>query len=143
LDAVVESLRPNTRLVSMMLANNETGIIQPVGQISRAVRSLAPGVVFHSDATQAVGKIAVSLHEDLDAVDLVSLSAHKFHGPKGCGVLVIRGGIRLEPLLVGGGQESGRRSGTPNLPAIVSCGAAALQAADWEAHHDRIRTMRD
>jgi cysteine desulfurase len=142
-DAVVESLRSDTRLVSVMLANNETGIIQPVAQIARIVKSLAPGVTFHSDATQAVGKIAVSLSGDLDAVDLISLSAHKFHGPKGCGVLVIRGGTQLESLLVGGGQESGRRSGTVNLPAIVGCGAAALGAADWQAHHDRIRAMRD
>ena len=79
------ALREDTRLVSVMMANNETGIIQPVAKIVSAVKAAAPSVTFHTDATQAVGKISVSLCEVLDAVDLVSLSSHKFHGPKGCG----------------------------------------------------------
>ena len=142
-ESVKGALRADTRLVSVMMANHETGIIQPVAEIVSAVKAAAPAVTFHSDATQAIGKISVSLCGTLDAVDLVSLSSHKFHGPKGCGVLVVRGGVNLPPLLVGGGQEGGRRSGTTNLPAIVGCGVAALEARRHLANGSDLAAMRD
>jgi cysteine desulfurase len=142
-ESVKGALRADTRLVSIMMANHETGIIQPVAEIVSAVKAAAPAVTFHSDATQAIGKISVSLCGTLDAVDLVSLSSHKFHGPKGCGVLVVRAGVNLPPLLVGGGQEGGRRSGTSNLPAIVGCGVAALEARRHLANGSYLAAMRD
>ena len=142
-ESVSAALREDTRLVSVMMANNETGIIQPVAQIVSAVKAAAPSATFHTDATQAVGKISVSLCEFFDAVDLISLSSHKFHGPKGCGALVVRGGVNLPPLMVGGGQEGGRRSGTTNLPAIVGCGVAALEAKRHLANGSYLAAMRD
>jgi cysteine desulfurase len=142
-EAVSAALREDTRLVSVMMANNETGIIQPVAEIVSAVKAAAPSVTFHTDATQAIGKISVSLCNVLDAVDLVSLSSHKFHGPKGCGALVVRGGVSIPPLMVGGGQEGGRRSGTTNLPAIVGSGVAALEAQRHLANGSYLAAMRD
>lgn len=107
--------------VSLMAANNETGVLQPLGEIAALARDR--GLPIHSDAIQAAGKIPLSV-SDL-GVDLLSLSAHKFHGPKGIGALYLREGLRFEPLLHGGGQEFGRRSGTENTAAIVGMGAAA------------------
>jgi cysteine desulfurase len=140
---ILKVIRPETKLVSVMLVNNETGILQPVGAISRAVKAIAPTTTFHTDATQALGKIGVSLSGELGTVDLLSLSAHKFHGPKGVGVLVVRAGTNIAPLLVGGGQESGRRSGTTNMPGVVGCGAAAIAARLWESHRGPVQAMRD
>ncbi len=110
--------------VSLMMANNETGVIQPLAEASALAREL--GLPVHSDAIQGVGKIPVKVR-DL-GVDLLSLSAHKFHGPKGMGALYLREGLRFNPLLHGGGQESGRRSGTENTAGIVGMGAAAAAA---------------
>jgi len=107
--------------VSLMAANNETGVIQPLGEVAALARER--GLPLHSDAIQAVGKIPMDVRET--GVDLLSLSAHKFHGPKGIGALYLREGLRFQPLLHGGGQESGRRSGTENTAAIVGMGAAA------------------
>jgi len=107
--------------VSIMAANNETGVLQPLREIAALARER--GVPVHSDVVQAVGKLPLSMR-DL-GLDLASLSAHKFHGPKGVGALFVRRGLKFTPLLIGGGQEGGRRSGTENTAGIVGMGAAA------------------
>ena len=115
---VAGAIRENTVLVSVMLANNEIGAIQPLAEIGAVCRQR--GVLFHSDATQAVGKIPVDV--DRLQVDLLSFSAHKIYGPKGIGALFVRRRapiVKLEPLIFGGGQENGFRSGTANVPGIV------------------------
>lgn len=132
-DGVVEPeeiqrlLRPDTRLISVMTANNETGVLQPVAEIAALAREA--GVPFHTDATQSAGKLPL----DVDflngaGVDLLTLSAHKFGGPKGAGALYIRRGTKMKSLLRGGAQERGRRAGTENVPAIAGFGAAAHAA---------------
>jgi cysteine desulfurase len=118
--AVAAAIRPDTCLVSVMLANNEIGTIQPVAEIARLAR--ARGVLVHTDAVQAAGFLDLSV--DRLGVDLLSLSAHKFYGPKGVGVLYIRRDTPLVPLIHGGAQETGRRAGTQNVAGIVACGAA-------------------
>lgn len=123
--------------VSLMAANNETGVLQPLGEIAALARDR--GLPIHSDAIQAAGKIPLSV-SDL-GVDLLSLSAHKFHGPKGIGALYLREGLRFQPLLHGGGQESGRRSGTENTAAIVGMGAAAAWVRRRE--HESMDHLRD
>lgn len=110
--------------VSVMTANNETGVIQPIDEVVRMARER--GIAVHTDAVQAAGKIGLNVRES--GVDLLSISAHKFHGPKGVGALFVRRGLRFEALLQGGGQESGRRSGTENTAGIVAMGAAAAAA---------------
>lgn len=122
-----QSIGPETVLVSIMVANNEVGTLQPIAEIGKICRER--GVYFHTDATQAVGKIPVDV--DSWGVDLLSLSAHKFYGPKGIGALFVRRSaprVRLEPLLDGGGQERGLRSGTLPVPNIVGLGAACARA---------------
>jgi cysteine desulfurase len=126
---LVAALRPDTVLVSVMAANNEVGTIQPLAQIGAACRER--GIVFHSDAVQALGRIPVDV--EAWSVDLMSISAHKMYGPKGVGALYVRRGrrprLRLEPQAEGGGQEKGLRAGTLNVPGIVGLGAAARLAA--------------
>jgi cysteine desulfurase len=117
---------PDTGLVSIMRANNETGAIMPVQEIAKRAR--AAGAVVHTDAVQACGKIPVDV-EDL-AVDLLTVSAHKMHGPKGAGALYVRRGTRLDPLFVGGEHERGLRAGTENVAAIVGLGVAAERAVE-------------
>lgn len=124
LDALRAELRNDPALVTLLWANNETGVLFQVEEIVPLCR--AAGVPLHCDATQAVGKIAVDVHA-LGA-DLMSLAAHKFHGPKGAGALYVRRGLRLESLIAGGPQESSRRGGTENVPAIVGMGVAARLA---------------
>ena len=134
------ALRPDTILVSIMAANNEIGTIQPIGEIGAIARRA--GVLFHTDAVQAVGHIPV----DVEAwnVDLLSLSGHKFHGPKGVGVLYMRKPLRLPPLIHGGGQEKGRRSGTENVAGAVGLAAALKEAAaGLETEAPRLCALRD
>jgi cysteine desulfurase len=119
--AVAAALKSNTRLVSVMLVNNEVGTLQPVRQIAALVRER--GIHFHVDGVQAVGKIHVDVREL--GMDTMSFAAHKFYGPKGVGGLFVRRGVRLEPLLHGGGQEGGTRGGTEAVASIVAMGAAA------------------
>ena len=111
-----------------MLANNETGVIQPVGEFSRAIKTKNPNCLIHTDATQAVGKIPVDLDGDLAEVDFLSLSAHKFHGPKGVGALFVRSISTLDSWFHGGSQQSGRRAGTEN-PALAIGLSTALKLA--------------
>ncbi|HOI14162.1 MAG TPA: cysteine desulfurase NifS [Methanoculleus sp.] len=137
---VEEAITNRTILVSVMTANNEIGTIQPVAEIGRIAHE--HGALFHSDAVQAVG--AVPIDVDAMEIDLLSLSGHKFYGPKGTGALYIRQGTRIESLIHGGGQERGRRAGTENVPGIVGLGRAIeLATADIEGHNRRIAAMRD
>lgn len=121
---VADAIREDTCLVSVMYANNEIGTIQPIAEIGELCRSR--GVLFHTDAVQAVGHIRIDVERE--NIDMLSLSAHKFHGPKGIGALYVRGGIRVTTLIEGGAQERGKRAGTENVPAIMGM-AAALEEA--------------
>lgn len=141
LDALCDALLEDTALVSIMAANNETGVLEPVAQIGRLIRERCPAALFHTDATQAVGKISVDLQGQWQDVDLLSFSAHKFHGPKGIGGLYIRPGYELEPMLMGGGQERGLRSGTTNTPALAGLASAASDVRDLKLR--AIRDLRD
>jgi len=136
---IAESVTPQTGIVSLMLANNEVGTIQPVAEVSEACR--AHGAWLHSDAVQAVGKIPVSVRTL--GLDLLSMSAHKFSGPKGIGALWIRRGVRLMSQATGGRQERNRRGGTENVPAIVGMGAAARLAREALATSASIAALRD
>ncbi len=136
-----ESLSDETLLVSVMAANNETGVLQPLNLIGQLIREHAPQAHFHTDATQAIGKISIDLQGSWSDVDLLSFSAHKFHGPKGIGGLYIRQGIEITPMLKGGGQEHGLRSGTSNTPALAGMAAAAAEV-DLAVMED-VRKLRD
>jgi cysteine desulfurase len=140
LDELRETLDDDTAVVSIMWANNETGVIFPIEQIAEMVKSR--GAVFHCDAVQAVGKIPIDVkHVN---IDLMSISGHKLHAPKGIGVLYIRKGTYFVPLLMGGHQEQGRRGGTENVPYIVGLGKAAELALDnLEAEQKRVKALRD
>ena len=134
------AIRPETCLVTVMYANNEIGTIQPVREIGAVCRK--HGVPFHTDAVQAVGPLAVDVRAD--NIDLLSASAHKFHGPKGVGFLYARKGLPLRPLISGGAQESGKRAGTENLPGIAGMAAALKEsAAEREAEAVRLTALRD
>ena len=135
-EQVRAAIRPDTCLVSVMYANNEIGTIQPIAEIGRICREA--GVQFHTDAVQAVGHLPIDVQAQ--NIDMLSLSAHKFHGPKGIGALYLRKGIPLEPLIEGGAQERGRRAGTENLPAIVGM-AAALDEACAHLAEDTARLI--
>ena len=139
-DSVARALRPDTVLISVMTANNEIGTLQPIREIGEIARSR--GVPFHTDAVQAAGHIPVNV-EELQ-VDLLSLSAHKFHGPKGVGVLYVRRGTMLDSLIHGGAQERGLRAGTPNVPGAVGLAKALeLASASLPESADRVRALRD
>ena len=134
------AMRPETRLVSVMAANNVTGTIQPIAELAEIAHRR--GVLFHTDAVQAIGKMPFDMRTQ--SIDLLSLSGHKLHGPKGVGAIYIREGIELWPLLPGGGQEQGRRSGTENVAAIVGLGRAAeLAAAERSGEAARLVRLRD
>jgi len=139
LDSLRAALRPDTALVSIMLANNETGVLFPMEEIGRIVRERSEAV-FHVDGVQAVGKIPIDLKNT--TVDLFALSGHKFHAPQGIGALYIRKGISLPALIIGGGQEQGRRAGTSAVPNIVGLGAACRLALE-DNNHERIKAMRN
>ena len=140
LDELQKSMRPDTAIVSVMYANNETGVIFPIEQIGRIVKSR--GSMFHVDAVQAVGKIPIDLSKS--SIDLLSLSGHKLHAPKGVGVLYIRRGTMIRPFIIGGHQERGRRAGTENIAPICALGKAAELAHKNIADENNIvRKMRD
>jgi cysteine desulfurase len=140
LDELRAAIRPDTVVVSVMHANNEIGVIQPVAKIGALCRER--GVLFHSDAVQAFGKIPVNM--DAACIDLMSVTAHKMYGPKGVGALLVGRRARVEQQMDGGGHESGMRSGTLNVPGIVGFGAAcAVAAKEMEAEGVRLAAMRD
>jgi cysteine desulfurase len=139
LDSLRAALRRDTALVSIMLANNETGVLFPMEEIGRIVRERSEAV-FHVDGVQAVGKIPIDLKNT--AVDLFALSGHKFHAPQGIGALYIRKGISLPPSIIGGGQEQGRRAGTSAVPNIVGLGAACHLALE-DNNHAAIEELRN
>lgn len=139
-ESLVPALREDTILVSVMTANNEIGTLQPIRELAETVK--AQGALFHTDAVQAVGAVPVDVEET--GVDLLSLSAHKFYGPKGAGALYVRRGTRLDPVLTGGKQERGLRGGTENVPAIVGLGAAIGEAAaNLGKNADMTAALRD
>lgn len=142
-DLVRESIRPQTKLVSIMAANNETGVMQPTREIAQICHDA--GVLFHTDATQAVGKIPIDVSRD--GIDMMSLSAHKVYGPKGVGCLYVRSTrprIRLRPRLFGGGHERGFRSGTINVPGVVGLGKACeIARHQMGKDADRLGRLRD
>jgi len=140
LEALRTSLRDDTALVSVMFANNETGVLFPINAIAEIVH--ARGIPLHVDAVQAVGKVPIDLHH-LGA-DMIAISAHKFHGPKGVGALVLRKGTKWAPVFLGGSQERSRRPGTENVAGIVAMGAACALAQTHVAHYQtEVRRLRD
>lgn len=139
-DDLLNAIRPDTALVTVMYANNEIGTIQPIREIGAICRE--KGIPFHSDAVQAVGHIPVNVSSD--NIDLLSLSAHKFHGPKGIGVLYAKRGTVLTNLIEGGAQERGKRAGTENLPAIVGMAATLKEAVSHiDENASKLIPMRD
>jgi cysteine desulfurase len=137
---IEQTIRNDTVLISVMMANNEIGTIQPVREIGRIAQSRS--IPFHTDAVQAIGKLPIDVKAD--NIDLLSLSAHKFHGPKGVGVLYVRKGTKIEPIIQGGGQERGLRSSTVNVAGAVGLGKAAEMARrDLEPTTERMKKLRD
>ncbi len=139
-EQVAAAIRPDTCLVTVMYANNEIGSIMPIDEIGAVCR--AKGVLFHTDAVQAVGHLPIDVKAQ--NIDMLSLSAHKFHGPKGIGVLYAKQGILLTPIIEGGAQERGKRAGTENIPAIVGMAAALDEACDHlEENAAHMTALRD
>ena len=139
-EEVAAAIRPDTCLVTVMYANNEVGTVEPIAQIGAVCRE--KGVLFHTDAVQAAGHLPIDVVRD--HIDLLSLSAHKFHGPKGAGVLYARKGIPLRNLICGGAQERGKRAGTENLPAIMGMAAAFEEAlAEMDQRTAYVTALRD
>lgn len=139
-EQVEAAIRPDTCLVTIMYANNEIGTVLPIGEIGQVCRRA--GVLFHTDAVQAAGHIPI--HVEREKIDLLSLSAHKFHGPKGIGVLYARKGVPLQNLIWGGAQERGKRAGTENIPAIMGMAAAFREALEgMEEKQKKVIALRD
>ena len=140
----VRALSPETLLVTIMHANNETGVVFPIAQLSRLTKETDPAIIFHTDATQSVGKIPINLEADYRHVDLLSFSGHKLHAPKGIGGLFIRRGTPCRPFMRGGHQEEGRRAGTENVPYIIGLArAVSLAIESLDENEARIRRLRD
>jgi cysteine desulfurase len=140
LDYLYENLSDDTALISIMWANNESGVIFPIEEISKVVRE--KGIVFHTDAVQAVGKFPIDL-KAID-IDMLSLSGHKLHGPKGVGALYVRRGTKYTPFMIGGHQEKGRRGGTENVASIIGLGKACeLAAAYLSDNNNQVKQLRD
>ena len=139
-DELAAAIKPETALVTIMYANNEIGTVQPIAEIGRICRER--GVIFHTDAVQAIGHVAIDVKEQ--CIDMLSLSAHKFHGPKGVGALYCRKGIQLASFIEGGAQERGRRGGTENVPSIVGMTAALEHVcANMDANNKKMSALRD
>ena len=137
---VADAIREDTCLVSVMYANNEIGSIQPIAEIGAVCKE--KGVIFHTDAVQAVGHVRINVKEE--NIDMLSLSAHKFHGPKGVGLLYARKGVRLTNIIEGGAQERGKRAGTENIPGIAGMVAALKEAnANIDANAEKVSALRD
>jgi cysteine desulfurase len=140
MEEVSRTMTDDTAIVSVMWANNETGVLFPVEEIATLAKSR--GVIFHTDAVQAVGKIPINMAES--QIDMLSLSGHKLHAPKGIGVLYVRRGTRFAPFVIGGHQEEGRRGGTENVPYIIGLGKACeLAATNLEEKNLRVKSLRD
>ncbi len=140
LDELRRNINDDTALVTIMHANNETGVLFPVDEIARIVKE--KGAIFHTDAVQAIGKISINLAQT--PIDLLSLSGHKLHAPKGIGVLYARKGTRISPVMFGGHQEAGRRPGTENVPGIIALGKACeLAGRNIEEENSRVKKLRD
>ena len=140
IDRYQESLTRDTAIVSLMWANNETGVIFPVEEAAQMARDR--GIIFHTDAVQAAGKIPIDMKNS--TIDMLSLSGHKIHAPKGTGVLYVRKGTRFSPFLIGGHQEKGRRGGTENTASIIGLGKACdLAARNMEEENTRVKYLRD
>lgn len=139
-DAIGSAIRPETALISVMHANNEIGTLQPIEEIGRVAAEA--GILFHTDAVQAAGKVSIDVNRL--GMHLLSLSAHKFYGPKGAGALFVRKGVEIDPLLCGGPNERGRRAGTENVAAIVGLGKACeIARGDLAEASERISELRD
>ncbi len=136
-DALLEAIREDTTLVSVMYVNNEIGSVNPIGEIGALIKKKNPRALFHVDAIQAYGKYRI--HPGREQIDLLSASGHKIHGPKGVGFLYVKKGTKLLPTVFGGGQQKGMRSGTQNVPGIAGMGEAAREI--YENHEEKIRTM--
>ncbi len=140
MDVYRKTLSSDTAIASLMWANNETGVIFPVEQAAEMARS--KGILFHTDAVQAVGKIPINMSKS--SIDMLALSGHKLHAPKGIGVLYLRRRTKFSPFLIGGHQEKGRRGGTENTPSIIGLGKACeLAAKNMEDENNRVRRLRD
>ncbi len=140
--ALLRALEPETAVVSIMHGNNETGVVFPIGELSRIVKAADPRIVFHTDATQTVGKIPINLAKTLPHVDILTMSGHKLHGPKGVGAMFVRRGVRWRPWQIGGHQERGRRAGTENVAGIVGLGVACDLARTAYADEERLRQLQ-
>jgi cysteine desulfurase len=140
--ALVRAIEKDTAIVSAMYANNETGVVFPVEDLARLVKEVDPAVVFHTDATQVAGKLPIDLSGRLRGVDILTLSGHKLHAPKGVGAMFVRRGTRWRPWVIGGHQERGRRAGTENVPYAVGLGRACELATTHLLEAVRLRRMQ-
>ncbi len=142
IEAYKKALSDKVAVISLMYANNETGTIWPIEGLAELAKSVDPGILFHTDAVQAVGKVPLALAGS--PIDMLSLSGHKLHGPKGIGALYLRRGIKFRPMIRGGHQERGRRAGTENVPAIIGLGKAAQLALEHMTDENtRVKALRD
>lgn len=141
LDALAQALREDTILVSVMMVNNETGAVMPISEIAEIIHRKNPRILFHVDAIQGFGKYRI--FPSRMGIDLLSVSGHKFHGPKGVGFLYIRNGVKVRPMILGGGQQNGMRSGTDNVPGIAGMAAAAEKVCtDMEKKTEHLRCLK-